>query len=177
MNEAFRTCIKLSLPQYLYKYCLSPRGDSTLIGRVCAIGVLNLPPCSSVENPKKYTLYCNQEIMQNYALHCIVLYTDWNTEGILWSDWLRGSPHCVRSIRLECQNNYVLVWTSSSVNKSIVLYCIVLYYWSQRPYSCFTYLIEWIYHSTSVLPCLCKSFKFSIIAISSSYGICSAFQN
>ena len=27
--------------------------------------------------------------------------------------------HCVRSIRLECQNKYFLVWTSSSVNKSI----------------------------------------------------------
>ena len=29
-------------------------------------------------------------------------------------------PHCVRSIRLECQNKYFLVWTSSSVNKSII---------------------------------------------------------
>ena len=27
--------------------------------------------------------------------------------------------HCVRSIRLECQNKYFFVWTSSSVNKSI----------------------------------------------------------
>ena len=29
--------------------------------------------------------------------------------------------YCVRSIRLECQNKYFLVWTSSSVNKSIIL--------------------------------------------------------
>ena len=59
------------------------------------------------------------------------------------------------------------------------LYCIVfvLYYWSQRPYSCFTYSIKWICHSILVPPCLCKSSKFSVIAISSSYDICSAFQN
>ena len=35
--------------------------------------------------------------------------------------------HCVWSICLECQNKYFLVWTSSSVNKSIVLNCAVLY--------------------------------------------------
>ena len=28
---------------------------------------------------------------------------------------------CVRSIRLECQNKYFLVWTSSSVNNSGLL--------------------------------------------------------
>ena len=31
-------------------------------------------------------------------------------------------PHFVRPIRLECQNKYFLVWTSSSVNNSIILY-------------------------------------------------------
>ena len=31
-------------------------------------------------------------------------------------------PDYVRSIRLECQNKYFLVWTSSSVNKSISLH-------------------------------------------------------
>ena len=30
-------------------------------------------------------------------------------------------PHCVRSMRLEYQNKYFLVWASSSVNKSILL--------------------------------------------------------
>ena len=29
-------------------------------------------------------------------------------------------PHFIRSIRLECQNKYFLVWTEISVNKSIV---------------------------------------------------------
>ena len=34
-------------------------------------------------------------------------------------------PHFVRSIRLECQNKYFLVWTSSLVNKSILFPFIV----------------------------------------------------
>ena len=33
-----------------------------------------ISPCSGVEQPKKYTLFWNQEIMENYALYCIVLY-------------------------------------------------------------------------------------------------------
>ena len=33
-----------------------------------------------------------------------------------------NGPHCVRSIRLECQNKYFFVWASSSVNKSIICY-------------------------------------------------------
>ena len=36
-------------------------GDSTLIRRVYANSVLNLPSCSGVEKPKKYTLFWNQE--------------------------------------------------------------------------------------------------------------------
>ena len=35
-------------------------------------GILNLSPCSGVEKPEKYTLFWNQEIMQNYVLYCIV---------------------------------------------------------------------------------------------------------
>ena len=31
-------------------------------------------------------------------------------------------PNEVRSMRLECQNKYFLVWTSISVNKSFVVY-------------------------------------------------------
>ena len=33
---------------------------------------------------------------------------------------VREKPHCVRSIRLERRNKYFFVWTSSSVNKSIL---------------------------------------------------------
>ena len=58
-----------------FSEAMAPRWYSTLIRRVCATGVLNLPPFSGVEKPKKYTLFWNQEIMQNYALYCIVLET------------------------------------------------------------------------------------------------------
>ena len=41
--------------------------------------------------------------------------------GSICSD-IQGAwtSHSVRSIRLECQNKYFLVWTSTSVNKSIL---------------------------------------------------------
>ena len=81
-----------------------PGGDSTLIRRVCATGVLNLSPCSGVGKPKKDTLH----------------------------------------------------WSYHFFLKSIVLYCIVLY-WRQRSCLCFTYLIKFFYHSPLVLSCLCKS--------------------
>ena len=38
--------------------------------------------------------------------------------GIFVLTFKAHGPYCVRSIRLECQNKYFLVWTSSSVNKS-----------------------------------------------------------
>ena len=52
------------------------RGGSTLIGRVCATCVLNLPPCSGVENPKKYTLFWSPYCIVLYCivLYCVVLY-------------------------------------------------------------------------------------------------------
>ena len=46
-------------------------GDSTLIRRVCAIGVLNLSPCSGVGKPKKDTLFWSYH---SIVLYCIVLY-------------------------------------------------------------------------------------------------------
>ena len=32
-------------------------------------------------------------------------------------------PHCIWSTRLECHHEYFLIWTSGSVNKSILLSC------------------------------------------------------
>ena len=61
-----------------------PRGgDSTLIRRVCATGVLNLSPCSGVGKPKRIPcsgvtapslnlLYCI--VLYCIVLYCIVLY-------------------------------------------------------------------------------------------------------
>ena len=48
---------------FIFKETVSHRGnenlpDSTLI-------ILNLPPCSGVENPDKHMLFWNQKIMQN----------------------------------------------------------------------------------------------------------------
>ena len=40
--------------------------------------------------------------------------------GNICSDVQGAWTHCVRSIRLERQNKYFLVWTSRSVNKSII---------------------------------------------------------
>ena len=54
-------------------------GDATLIRRVCATGVLDLPPCYGVEKPRKYTLYCIVlyciVLLYCIALYCIVLET------------------------------------------------------------------------------------------------------
>ena len=47
-------------------------GDSTLTRRVCATGVLNLPPCSGVGKPKKDTLFWSYHSF--LVLYCIVLY-------------------------------------------------------------------------------------------------------
>ena len=50
-------------------------GDLTLVRRVCANGVLNLPPCSGVEKPKKYTLsWSYHSFLKTNVLCCIVLY-------------------------------------------------------------------------------------------------------
>ena len=53
------------------------RGDSTLIRRVCATGIINLPSCSGVEKPKN--IPCSRakklcKIMYCIVLYCIVLY-------------------------------------------------------------------------------------------------------
>ena len=50
-----------------------PRGgDSALIRRVCATGVLNLSPCSGVGKPKKDTLLWSYHFL---LIYCIVLET------------------------------------------------------------------------------------------------------
>ena len=50
-------------------------GNSTLIRRVCATGVVNLSPCSGVGKPKKDTLlWSYRSFLKSIVLHCIVLY-------------------------------------------------------------------------------------------------------
>ena len=51
-----------------------PGGDSTLIRRVCATGVLNLSPCSGVGKPRKDTLLWSYRSLLYFVLYCIVLY-------------------------------------------------------------------------------------------------------
>ena len=54
----------------------------------------------------------------------LLLYTDWNTQRILWSDWLRGSPYI--GVRTG-------VWTGQRTNavnnaltrQSFLLYCFI----------------------------------------------------
>ena len=93
--------------------------NSALIRRIFATGILNLPPCSRVEKPKKYTLFWNQEIMQNYVLYCIVLYCI-----VLYCIVL----YCIvlYCIVLYCIVLYCIV-LYRIVLYCIVLYCIVLY--------------------------------------------------
>ena len=55
-------------------------GDSTLIRRVCATGVLNLSPCSGEGKPKTYTLvwsyhcFLKSTVLYYIVSYCIVLY-------------------------------------------------------------------------------------------------------
>ena len=63
---------KLSLSALPTDVVVKPRGDSTLIRRVCATGVLNLSPCSGVGKPKKDTLLWSYH---SFLLYCIVLET------------------------------------------------------------------------------------------------------
>ena len=54
---------------------MRPGGDSTLIRRVCATGVLNLSPCSGVGKPKKDTLlWSYRSFLKSIVLYCIVSY-------------------------------------------------------------------------------------------------------
>ena len=117
-----------------------PGGDSTLIRRVCATGVLNIPPCSGaksvnhiscsgVTTPSLNQLYCI--VLYCIVLYCIVLYC----------------------IVLYC----------------IVLYCIVLYCIVLETKTIFMlYLFNQMmlpFHFSSAMFAL-KSFKFSVTAIS-----------
>ena len=68
-------------------------------------------------------------------------------------------PHCVRSIRLECQNKYFLEWTSSSVNKSIIYLYIYIYisisYLTQDLVNCVMVIWKRLY-TTSPFFLICK---------------------
>ena len=80
-------------------------GNSTLIRRVCATGILNLSPCSGVGKPKKDTLlWSYRSLLYCIVLYCIVLYC----------------------IVLCCIVLYCIV-LYCIVLYCIVLYCIVLY--------------------------------------------------
>ena len=83
-----------------------PGGNSTLIRRVCATGVLNLSPCSGVDKPKKYTFFWSyhRSFLKSIVLYCIVSYC----------------------IVLYCIVLYCIV-LYCIVLYCIVLYCIVLY--------------------------------------------------
>ena len=43
-----------------------------------------------------------------------------------FSQPISKNAHCVQSISVECHNKYFLVWTSTSVNKSIVQHIVAL---------------------------------------------------
>ena len=60
LNEVIPHCCKRAL---------TPGGNSTLIRRVCATGVLNLSPCSGVGKLKKDTL-----LWSYHSFYCILLY-------------------------------------------------------------------------------------------------------
>ena len=133
-------------------------GDSTLIRRVCATGVLNLSPCSGVGKPKKDTLlWSYRSFLKSIVLYCIVLYC----------------------IVLYCIVLYCIV-LYCIVLYCIVLYCIVLYCIALETKIMFMlYLLNQMilpFPFSSVM-FVQKSFKFSITVISLSYDICSAFQD
>ena len=97
------------------QFTCDPRvGNSTLIRRVCATGVLNLSPCSGVGKLKKDTLFWSYH---SIVLYCIVLYCI-----VLYCIVLCIVLYCiVLCIVLYCIVLYCIVLYC------IVLYCIVLY--------------------------------------------------
>ena len=54
-----------------------------------------------------------------YTIKLLLTKTSIHT-GNICSAFKAHGRHCVRSICLECQNKYFLIWSSSSVNKSII---------------------------------------------------------
>ena len=136
-------------------------GDSTLIRRVCATGVLNLSPCSGVGKPKKDTLLWSYHFLLIYCivLYCIVLYCI-----VLYCIVL----YC---IVLYCIVLYCIV-LYCIVLYCIVLYCIVLY--QRRRYIFNQMSLPFRFCSIMFVQ---KSFKFPITVISLSDDICIAFQD
>ena len=51
--------------------------------------------------------------------YAILLYTHWNTQRILWSDWLRGSPYI--GVRTG-------VWTGQRTDNALTQQSFTLYY-------------------------------------------------
>ena len=137
------------LAGYLHPGGGGGEGDSTLVRRVCATGVLNLPPCSGVEKPKNYTLFWSK---QNHVLHCIVLY-------------------CILSYGIV---SYAVIWYRI-ISYRIVSYCIVLETNTIFMLYLFNQMILPFCFSSAMF--VQKSFEFSITAIILSYDKCSAFQN
>ena len=128
--------------------------SSTLIRRVCS-RVSNLPPSSGVENPK--SMPCSGAKSVNH---------------ISCSGVTTPSLNQMYCIVLYCIVLYCIVLYC------IVLYCIVLYCIVLETKTIFMlYLFMMLpFHFSSTMFAR-KSIKFSIIAISSSYDKCSAFQN
>ena len=138
-------------------------GNSTLIRRVCATGVLNLSLCSGVGKPKKdILLWSYRSLLYCIVLYCIVLY-------------------CIvlYCIALYCIVSYCIV-LYCIVLYCIVLYCIVLYcIVLEKKFMFKLYLFNQMnlpFPFSSVM-FVQKSFKFSITVISLSYDICIAFQD
>ena len=148
----------------------SPETDSTLIRWVCATSVLNLLPCSEVENQNVclvlelpcIVLYCI--VLYCIVLYCIVLYCI-----VLYSIVL----YCIVLYRIV---SYRIV-SYRIVSYRIVSYRIVLYCIGDK-YHIYALLNQMIlsFHFSSTM-FVRKSFKFSITATSLSYSICSDFQN
>ena len=101
------------------------RGDSTLIRRVCATGVLNLSPSSGVGKPKKDTLlWSYHSFHKSIVLYCIVLCCVVLCCVVLCC--VVFSCLVLSCLVLSCLVLSCLV-LSCLVLYCIVLYCIVLY--------------------------------------------------
>ena len=126
-----------------------------------------IPPCSGVEKPKKYTLFWNQEIMENYVLYFIVLYCI-----VLYCIVL----YCIVSycIVLYCIVLYCIV-SYRIVSYRIVSYRIVSYrIVSYRMLYLFNQMILPFHFSCSMF--VQNSFQFFITAITLSYDIAVLFK-
>ena len=134
-------------------------GQKDTEASICATGVLNLPPCSGVENPK--SIHCSGT--RSIVLYCIVFIV----------------------LYLYCIVFVFVLYLYCIVLHCIVLYCIVLYCIVLYCIVLETKIIFMLYlFNQMILPYhfsstmfVQNSFKFSITAITLSYDIRSSFQN